>query len=36
MTVLTKVTYWHFEISNAILKKIEILINVGPHGSENF
>ncbi len=37
MTVITKVTSWHFEISNLkILKKIEILDNMGPYGSENF
>ncbi len=37
MTVITKVTSWHFEISNLkILKKIEIFDNMGPYGSENF
>ena len=37
VTVLTKLAYMNFEISNLFFfKKIEIFLNMGPYGSENF
>ncbi len=36
-TVLTKLAYRNFGISNVIFfKKIEMFLNMGPNGSENF
>ncbi len=36
LTGLTKGTYWDFEISNLILKNIEICVSMESYGSENF
>ena len=38
MTVLTKLAYRNFEISNLnfFKKKIEIFLDMGPYGSDNF
>ena len=37
VTLLTKVTYWHFGISIfKFLKKIAILVNMGPYGTATY
>ncbi len=36
VTVLTNVTYWDYDIYFFLNKRLEIFVNMGHYGSENF